>query len=132
MLVDTSAVFSITDPNDQYHAAARQFFEQETASQWMILNATTHEAFTRTRYDLGFQAAAERYDLMRNRFVLLEFTRADEDEARSLLEKYKEHAISFHDALCSAVMLRNGIYRIFTFDRDFWVIGFEVVPGLTS
>ena len=53
----------------------------------------------------------------------------DEKSALAILERFSEHAISFHDALCAAVMRRLGIYRVFTFDKDYWVMGFEVLPG---
>ena len=46
-----------------------------------------------------------------------------------MLTKYGEHKISHHDALCAAVMLRTRIYQIFTFDRDFQILGFQVIPG---
>jgi len=38
----------------------------------------------------------------------------------------------FHDALCASVMKREGIYRVFTFDKHFWSFGFEVLPGATQ
>jgi predicted nucleic acid-binding protein len=47
------------------------------------------------------------------------------------LERFKEHGLSFHDALVAAVMKRLGIYRAFAFDRHFWLFGFEVLPGRT-
>jgi predicted nucleic acid-binding protein len=37
---------------------------------------------------------------------------------------------SYHDAVCSAMMLRSGIYKIFTFDRDFQILGFQILPGI--
>ena len=46
----------------------------------------------------------------------------------SLLEKYYDKSLSFHDALCAAVMMRNKIYRIFSFDHDFRWFGFLVQP----
>jgi predicted nucleic acid-binding protein len=45
------------------------------------------------------------------------------------LEKYSDQKISFHDALCAAVMLRIGAYRAFAFDKHFWIMGFEMLPG---
>jgi predicted nucleic acid-binding protein len=40
-------------------------------------------------------------------------------------------ADSFHDALCAVTMHRAGIYKVFSFDSDFWTLGFEVMPGRT-
>jgi predicted nucleic acid-binding protein len=50
---------------------------------------------------------------------------------KQLLMKYKDQKLSFHDALCVSVMKREGIFRIFTFDKHFWLFGFEVFPGAT-
>jgi predicted nucleic acid-binding protein len=66
---------------------------------------------------------------MRYRFVTLDFQAPDEVAARQLLTKYQEHRIRFHDALCSVVMIRHGIYRIFTFDSDFGCWAFKWFPG---
>jgi predicted nucleic acid-binding protein len=63
------------------------------------------------------------------RFRLLEFQASDEIFARGLLAKYDDQRLSFHDALCAAVMFREGIFKIFSFDRDFWLFGFQVLPG---
>jgi predicted nucleic acid-binding protein len=59
------------------------------------------------------------------------FDSADEDAAVALLRKYSEHALSFQDALCAVLMLKRGVLKAFTFDADFWTLGFEVVPGPT-
>lgn len=131
VLVDSSAVIALFDPADQFHDVARSFFEEDGRLQWVALNATGHETFTRTRYAHGFLAAAERYAFLRQ-LPVLDFLEEDESSALTILGKYSEHVISFHDALCAAVMLRRGIYKVFTFDKDFWILGFEVMPGVTG
>lgn len=129
--VDTSAVIALHDPQDQFHDQACRFFEDSTGFVWMALNVTTHELFTRVRYDAGLPKALSGYDFMRG-FRILQFDADDEISARQLLEKYGDQTLSFHDALCAAVMLREGIFRVFSFDRDFWLFGFEVLPGATA
>lgn len=61
--------------------------------------------------------------------MLLRFEASDESEALRILDRYVEHSLSFHDALCAATMKRVGIYRIFTFDSDFTILGFETLGG---
>lgn len=130
--VDSSAVIALHNPQDQFHDMARQFFENSNRYVWLVLNVTTHEVFTRVRYDDGLPEALSRYDFIRREpFRLLKFGPDDEMSARHLLEKYGDQKISFHDALCAAVMIREGIFKIFSFDRDFWLFGFEVLPGAT-
>ena len=130
--VDTSAVVALLNPRDQFHDAAVEFFQGAHDLTWLALNVTSHELFTRVRYDEGLLPALNRYDFIRGeRFHPLKFDTTDEQSARALLAKYEDQRLSFHDALCAVVMIREGIYRIFSFDSDFWVLGFEVLPGIT-
>jgi predicted nucleic acid-binding protein len=32
----------------------------------------------------------------------------------------------------AAIMRRIGLYKVFTFDSDFWTMGFQVIPGTTA
>lgn len=132
VLVDTSAVLALLNRDDRHHQAADTFFGQNRGAYvWIALNATSHEAFTRSRYDSGSVAAAlERYDFLRQQpLKLIEFTSDDEAAARKTLAKYEDQVLSYHDALCAAVMLRLGLFKVFSFDHHFWVLGFEVLPG---
>lgn len=131
--VDSSAVIALLSPEDQFHDLARQFFENADGFVWLALNVTTQELFTRVRYGHGLPEALSRYDFFRGeQFRLLTFDSDDETSAREMLAKYSDQRLSFHDALCAAVMMREGIFKIFSFDRDFWVFGFQVLPGTTA
>jgi predicted nucleic acid-binding protein len=91
---------------------------------------TAHETYTRARYLLGFDAALQAHDLLRGKEIVpVLFTEYDEAQARLTLEKYREHKLSFHDALLACVMKRVGVYKVFSFDRDFYILGFEILPG---
>jgi predicted nucleic acid-binding protein len=135
LAVDTSAIMALLDPQEQYHAQAVDFFSkaQSEGAVWHALNVTTHELYTRVRYNhRNLQLALSRYDYLRAApFRPLQFDASDENEARSLIAKHHDQVLSYHDALCAAVMFREGIYKIFSFDRDFWVFGFEIYPGQT-
>jgi predicted nucleic acid-binding protein len=131
-LIDTSAVVAMLDPSDKYHRAATEFFALNGHLVWHSLNATSHETFTRVRYDFDLPRALERYGFLRTQpFRLLPFDEHDEQAAEGLLRKYDDQVISYHDALCAAVMHRHGILRIFAFDAHFWALGFEMLPGVT-
>lgn len=132
-LIDSSAVIALFEPTDQFHQDAIAFFQQNLGLTWFTVNTTAHETFTRIRYQKALQVALERFDFLRTSdFKVIEFDEEDEKQARRLLEKYHDQVLSFHDALCAVVMLRHGIYKIFSFDSDFWVLGFEVMPGVTT
>ncbi len=134
VLIDTSAVIALHDPTEPCHREARLFYTSQTSVEWFAIDVTSHECFTRARYKHDSQATArEHYDFLRSSSEVrkIEFIADDEVEALSILDRYDDHRLSFHDALCAAVMLRHGIIRVFTFDADFWTMGFEVVPGPT-
>ena len=130
-LIDSSAVIALHDTDDQFHADALRFYIERSDLVWCTLDVTAHELFTRVRYRSSAIAALEHFDFLRNSnvFRLYRFSPVDEDEAHDILTRYSDHTISFHDALCAAAMKRLGILRIFSFDRDFAVMGFEVFPG---
>ena len=131
-LIDSSAAIALFDETDQYHAEATAFFEAENSIEWVVLNVTSHETFTRYRYSKGLVGALRSYDFMRSGDIhQLGFDRQDEADARGILGRYSDQTLSFHDALCAAVMRRVGIFKVFTFDRDFWILGFQVIPGYT-
>ena len=133
-LIDTSAVIAIHDTFDQFHLDALRFYSKNNHLIWCTIDVTAHELFTRVRYRSSAIAAVEHFDFLRSSscFRLYRFKAADEVEARNILLRYSDHTISYHDALCAAVMKRLGILRIFSFDRDFAVMGCEVVPGLIA
>ncbi len=132
-LIDTSAVIALSDPNDRFHKDAAVFFKGAQDFLWFTVSTTAHELFTRMRYDRGLNEALGCFDYLRaDPFQVLSFDSSDEQKARSLLQKYDDQVLSFHDVICAVVMLRRGIYKIFSFDKDFWVLGFQVVPGRTA
>ena len=129
-LVDTSAVIALHDPNDRFHASARAFLEN-THLRLVALNVTAHEGFTRGRYGHGLDRGLAHFDFLRSsRLDCICFTKSDEVAAYSMLVQYADQRLSFHDALCGAVMLRQGIYKVFAFDKDFFTFGFELLPGI--
>ena len=129
VLIDASAAIALADPKDQFHKEATAFFNQSDVV-WVILNITTHEVYKIIRYRIGFNKAISIYNsLIRGGKVILPFTEGDEIEAVKILTKYSEHKLSFYDALCFAVMKKTGIYRVFAFDKHFFLLGYEIYPG---
>jgi len=131
VLIDTSAAIALFDSEDQFHNEAKAFYEGSQFA-WYVVNTTTHELFTRVRYDEGLPQALKHYDFLRSPiFHLLNFNQEDENNARTILAKYNDQDFSFHDVLVRVVMIRNGIYKIFAFDKHFWTLQLQVVPGPT-
>ena len=127
VLIDTSAAIALRDPRETLHTRATLFFE-EASLDWATVNLTAHETFTRLRYGSDVNAGLGGFDFLRTGVTVIDFQMNDETRARSILTKYADHKISYHDAICAAIMLRSGIYKVFTFDRDFLILGFSVLP----
>lgn len=130
-LIDSSAVLALHDPTEQFHEDAKRLYATTTDIVWAALDVTSHECFTRARYRGSVAFALEHYDFLRtaNGLTLYRFTPEDEIAALDMIRRYSDHKLSFHDVLCAAVMKRLGILKVFTFDRDFAVLGFVLLPG---
>lgn len=134
VLIDTSAVIALHSTAEQFHSEAANLYSTAVGFAWYSVDVTSHECFTLIRYRDTFEAAMEHYQFLRNSSLIttLRFTPDDEAEAEAILHRYNDQDISCHDALCAAVMKRIGIARVFTFDRHFYVLGFEVLPGVVG
>ena len=133
-LIDASLVIALYDEDDEYYPVAREFFERHSSVlTWCALRVTGWEVFTRLRYSVGWDAAVRGYEFVRqDRIAQLDATPEDESNAWAKLHKYREHKLSFIDALCSTVALRHGVYRVATLDADFEIMGHEVLPPGTT
>lgn len=128
--VDTSAFFALLDADDHQRDRAHAHL-QEVEGEVDLL---THEyvvvetmALVQRRLGLG---ALRRFvdDLL----PLVEIAWVDEDlhrEAREALLAAGRRTVSLADWTSFLLMRRHGVRRAFTFDPDFGVEGFEVVPA---
>ena len=133
ILIDSCAIVALKSQTDQFHDSAKNYFKFAQGVRWIVMNSTTHESYTRLRYDSDLGTALGAFDWLSDfPFYKIPFENKDEEKARDILERYGEHVVSFHDALCAALMLRIGLYRIFSFDKHFWILGFQVEPGITK
>ena len=88
-----------------------------------------HETYTTVRYSHNFEKAIGIYEyLSKEEIYQLRFKEIDEQETLNLLKKYKDEKLSYHDALCASIMMRVGLFRVFSFDNHFTVFGFDVFP----
>lgn len=132
IFIDTSAAMVIDDPQSQYYVPVKTCFETYTSAIWSTLNLTAFETYTRVRYDKGFKKAIRLYTWLKGAdFEYFRFTKEDEQHAYEDLKRFNDQKLSFHDALLATVMKRLGVYRILTLDKDFFLYGFEVLPGIT-
>ena len=134
VLIDSSALIALIDSRDQNHdfsALALEELKKDVNVRLFICNLTIYETFTRLRYDVGWDAARGVWLTITNtmRASRIEFPGALEEKTKDILDMYRVHKLSFHDAGCAAVMLKNKIGRVFSFDSHFDLSGFERFPG---
>ena len=132
IFVDTGAFLGRFVARDQYHAEASQAWEELAHSDVQIFtsNFVVDETLTllarRTTYD--FAAARGREILGSSVLRILRPHQDAEWEALERFEQLADQGVSFTDCVSFALMRRQRIRRVFTFDRHFRMAGFETWP----
>jgi uncharacterized protein len=131
ILVDTAALYALIDDRDPNHARAtaaldglRAGHERLLTHEYVVVEAT---ALIQRRLGVG---ALRRFvdDLL----PLIEVAWVDEAqhlEAREALLAAGRRNVSLVDWTSFLVMRRHAVRRALTFDPDFGIEGFEVVPA---
>ena len=132
VFVDTSAWIAAIDGRDKYHKAAREVYtrlveERHTLVTTNLVVAETQILIRRT----GDHARAMRFLQSLRGSPRLHRVYSDaslETAAEAILEAHPDQDFSFADAVSFAVMQVHGLTQVFTFDRLFAVLGFQVFP----
>lgn len=96
-----------------------------------VTTPTIHETHRRILYDVGPRAARQFLDRIRDGSAnILRPEAPDDGDALALIDRYSSLNLTLTDAVNMAVMRRYGILTAFTFDADFWVVGFRCIPPL--
>ena len=135
ILVDSSGLIALIDNRDQYHDhydLALDELTRDASVRLFVCNLTLYETYSHLRRRFTWEKATELWSLISTRMHprRLEFRSLHEGKTREILQTYRAHDLSFHDAGCAAMMIENKIGRVFTFDSDFSIIGFERYPDL--
>lgn len=133
VFLDTGAFLGRYLPSDQHHAAAVAAWErlEREAPHMYTSRLVLSETLTllARRASHAFAAQRARVLYASSSLTLLTSDRDTDAEALDLFEKYADQRIGFTDCVSFALMRREGLERVFTFDRHFRFAGFEVVPG---
>jgi uncharacterized protein len=131
ILVDTAALYALVDAADPNHRRATAAMQDLRVAGEPLL---THEyvvvettALLQRR--LGLESVRRLVDDL---LPLVEIAWVDEPlhaEARAALLAAGRRTVSLVDWVSFLVMRRHGVRRAFTFDQDFAVEGFEVLPA---
>jgi predicted nucleic acid-binding protein len=135
VLLDTGALFALADSRDGRHDEAVDCLNclQRDSCSLFISNVTIYEAYRLILHELGIARALGFLENIFDGSVKIEYiTQFDEDNARNYLEKYNDQPFTFVDALNFVVMKKIKIFKVFTFDRHFNIIGFVNLPPYYS
>jgi uncharacterized protein len=132
--IDTNAFLARYLKNDQYHDVALKVWREleQTAEPLFTSNFVVDETLTLLGRRASYSFASERATAIYNSKVLTILRPSLEDELAALevFTKYADQRVSFADALSFALMRKQGISRVFSFDQHFQYAGFELIPKL--
>lgn len=136
--IDTGAFCAFSDRKDSCHElAVRQFALILKENRPLITtNFIVDETYTWLRYRLGFGQAIEflrrirETEKRKQSLEVITIVRSIEDKAARYLEKYSDQDLSYTDATSFAVIQERKIKQVFSFDRHFYLMPIELVPGI--
>lgn len=121
LFVDTSAFYALADEADRHHTAAKAFYESVVPDAQLV---TTDYILVECWYLLGSRlgrgAALQFWGGLRSGIVeLLKVDLSDLDRARRVLQDFPDQDFSLVDAASFAVLEREGLEQVFTFNPHF-------------
>lgn len=132
VFIDTGAWLAISDASDQYHQKAARHLEKliDDSNDIITTNLIIHETFMLLSRRISRKAALLFLDEVYNA-ENIEIYHSDvtlEAEAYSTIRKYIDQDFSVADSVSFAVIKREGLKRVFTFDKHFKTMRFTVEP----
>lgn len=133
--IDTSAWLAILLKSERTHTQVAYIFNDIVNQKSLLYTSCDilDETMTRLIYDVGWHSAKKFFayfseSIVQKQIVQLFSDEQTQQDAYSVLEKYKDHTLSFTDATTVVSMRRFKISKIITLDSDFAKIGFLVLP----
>jgi uncharacterized protein len=128
---DTSGLYALIDQQDQHHLGAREIFDTLTQirSQIVLTNFIRAETHALILNRLGHHLADRFLAQLRQSpaTTLIRVSEQDEEQALTLIARYRDKDFSITDATSFVVMERLGITHAVSFDRDFRQYGIIVL-----
>ena len=129
VFVDTSGWIAFFSRDDRNHVQADQLIARAIASRKQLLtsNLVLAEVHRLLLFRAGIRAAATALDKIATSpsVDLVLATRELHERARQWLDKLHDQVITLTDAISFAAMEAAHCRTAVTFDRDFWIAGFE-------
>lgn len=131
VFIDTSALIALVHPRDQYHSTIHAYFERSGESmRGMTSNLVLAEFLSFFARHGNLEAALRFHDKMLQNadlkvlWVDLPLHR----ESSDLLSKFSDQRLSFTDASSFAIMKKERLTQVLTFDENFRKAGFQSLP----
>lgn len=132
VLLDTSALYALADNKDQYHESALNLLcnIQKNKLPIYITNAVIIEAYRLILHKLGKKNAQKFLqeligDIKKGIIKVERMSENDEKEGQEIIFKNQNHKLTLTDTINFSVMFRMGIFKIFSFDSDCFIVGLE-------
>ena len=122
VLLDTGAFLALADPQDVDHAIAEGCLSRiaELRLPAVVTVPTVYESHRRLLHSIGEMQGRRFLERVFDGSVnIVRTTGDDEQQAISLIDRYKSLELTLTDAANMAVMTRLQIGAVFSFDRHF-------------
>jgi len=134
-MLDSGPLIALYDRDDPRGPEVQGILDSAAGQEYplCISDLVIAETHRRLLYDVNYDAALAfiqhtHRDLARGEINLLTVGPADRAEAISILQRFSDQNLPFCDAMTMALMKREGILKVLTFDRHFWLLNFRVLP----
>lgn len=133
--MDTAAWIALAVASDPGHLAARRFYGGLKRSDRVVTtNYVVSETLTWVRYRVGHREALAIHSTIeaarKSAFLTLEWISPERHESGwGIFQQLHDQVLSFTDCVSAAVAREVRADYIFSFDRDFSILGFDVRPG---
>ena len=133
VFVDTSAWAAYYDPDDRWHAAARDAIQRSVHARltFVTTDYVLDETLTLLLMHAGRQAALQFGEAVQEspNVDLVHVDPAIWDRAWQMFRRYDDTQWAFTDCTSFTVMRQRGLQRAFSFDRHFEQAGFLIWPA---
>ncbi|MFO8034335.1 MAG: PIN domain-containing protein [Candidatus Bipolaricaulota bacterium] len=125
VFIDTSAFYALADKGDRRHLEARAAYDELTKGKLFTTDHVLVECWFLIGSRLGREVAIRFWDGIRSGIItVLQVTLQDLDYAREAIGRFPDQRFSLVDGTSFAVMEREGIEQVFTFDSHFGIYRF--------
>lgn len=133
IFVDTGAWIALTDASDQYHQKALLIYAELKKSRpgFLTSDYVMDETITRLRYDADHPTALRCIDLLlkaeaSGALRIIYTDKATFGQALAIFRQYDTAKLSLTDCVSFAVCKSHRIYRAFSFDQHFAMMGLSL------